>query len=232
VTVSVVNLLDREVYLYSEVDHLVGLRSGTARRWINGYAREGRTYAPILRREPKPTEWVTWGEFVEARILAEFRDQKQVKTAHMRAAVEQLRERFALDYPLATLRPYLDAELGDIEIDTSELGSDDGCVIVRTGQLVLRDGLAVMEGAALAQDEVTGERFAEQLSDVEFPGIVINPGRLGGQPTFEGRRVSVATVAAMMENGQNVDDVASAYGLSIAQVRSAVGYATRHRLAA
>ncbi len=46
---SVTSVLDREVYLYAEVDRLVGMTSGTARRWINGY-RGGRTltlYPPI-----------------------------------------------------------------------------------------------------------------------------------------------------------------------------------------
>ena len=69
----VLNLLDRDVYLYSEVDRIVGLRPGTARRWINGYSRAGKHHDPILRIEPRDTEWATWGEFVEARILKEYR---------------------------------------------------------------------------------------------------------------------------------------------------------------
>lgn len=35
----VTSMLDREVYLYAEVDKLIGLAAGTARRWINGYKR-------------------------------------------------------------------------------------------------------------------------------------------------------------------------------------------------
>ena len=73
--VALISLLDREVYLYAEVDRIVGLRSGTARRWINGYERGGKSYAPILRTQPRDSEWVTWGEFVEARILAELRER-------------------------------------------------------------------------------------------------------------------------------------------------------------
>jgi hypothetical protein len=45
---SVTSMLDREVYTYAEVDRLIGLRGGTARRWINGYQRGGRSYDPIL----------------------------------------------------------------------------------------------------------------------------------------------------------------------------------------
>jgi len=63
---TVVSLLDLQVYLYSEVDRLAGLRAGTPRRWIDGYQRAGKTYEPILRTSAVDTEWVTWGEFVEA----------------------------------------------------------------------------------------------------------------------------------------------------------------------
>jgi hypothetical protein len=40
--ISVTSMLDREVYMYAEVDRLIGLRGGTARRWINGYERAGK----------------------------------------------------------------------------------------------------------------------------------------------------------------------------------------------
>lgn len=65
-----------------------------------------------------------------------------------------------------------------------------------------------------------------------IPGIVISPGRFSGQPTFVGRRVSVATIAGMALGGDRTEDVAAAYGLSLAQVHAASAYAEKHRLAA
>ena len=91
---SVTSMLDREVYVYSEVDRLIGLHGGTARRWINGYERAGTAYEPILRIVPRDTAWVTWGEFVEARMLAEFRDRDKVRTSRLRAAVDSLRRTY------------------------------------------------------------------------------------------------------------------------------------------
>ncbi|CMS06751.1 Uncharacterised protein [Mycobacterium tuberculosis] len=46
---SVTSMLDREVYVYAEVDKLIGLPAGTAKRWINGYERGGKDHPPILR---------------------------------------------------------------------------------------------------------------------------------------------------------------------------------------
>ncbi|MFC9980392.1 DUF433 domain-containing protein [Gordonia sp. NPDC127522] len=228
---TVTNVLHRDVYLYNEVDRLTGLRAGTARRWINGYSRNGRDYAPILREQRRDTEWVTWGEFVETRILAEYRDQKAVKTTRLRAAVDALRQEFQIDYPLARYRPYIDIRPQHIELDL-KLSSEEGRLIIETGQMILTDGRPLIERAQLAEDE-SGEKFAEQISsDLTYPGIVLHPGRFGGQPTFEGRRVSVETIAGIVAYGEPVEDVAATYGLSIVQVRSASEYAAKYRLAA
>lgn len=228
---AVTNLLYRDVYLYSEVDRLTGLRSGTARRWINGYSRNGRDYAPILRESMRDTEWVTWGEFVETRILAQYRDQKSIKTPRLRAAVDTLRQQFQIDYPLARLRPYVEIGPKHIELDL-RAQSEEGRLIIETGQMILSDGLPLIENAQLAEDE-SGEKYAEQISsDLSYPGIVLHPGRFGGQPTFEGRRVSVETIAGIVAAGEPVEEVAATYGLSLVQVRSAGEYAAKYNLAA
>lgn len=231
---TVVSLLDRPVYLYSEVDRLVGLRAGTARRWINGYERVGKSYQPILRTAAVDTEWVTWGEFVETRMLAEYRDQN-IPTGRLRAAVSGLRDMFDLAYPLAHLHPYLAAEAGELAIDSQGVDPSDepGAMILRTKQLLLTaPSRAVMNRASLAVDS-RGQKFAADLiPDEQFPDIVVSPDRLSGQPTFVGRRVSVATIAGMVAAGEAVDNLAADYGLSLAQVHAATRYTAAHGLAA
>jgi uncharacterized protein (DUF433 family) len=230
--VTAVPLLDRPTYAYAEVDRLVGLRPGTARRWINGYDRGGRHYEPILRLRTEDVEWVTWGEFVEARMLAEFRDAS-VPTARLRAAVSRLRAEFGIAYPLAHLRPYLAAESGELAIEATRLdGEDEGLLVVRTGQRILEASRSVINAATLAADD-KGEKFAVEIEpDADYPGIKMHPDRLSGQPTFEGRRISVATIAGMVAAAEQREDIAADYGLSLAQVDAAVRYAAKHQLAA
>jgi uncharacterized protein (DUF433 family) len=228
----VLSMLDRDVYLYAEVDRIVGLRSGTARRWINGYERSGRLYEPILRKEPRDTEWATWGEFVETRILAEYRDIAKVRTARLRQAINVLRKNYGVNYPLAYLQPYLQAESGEVTVGGSDLGLDEMRVVVRTGQGLLADGRAVIENAPLGSDE-HGRRYVVEMPAADsFPGIVVNPNRYSGQPTFEGRRVAVATIAGMVAAGEREEDLAADYGLSLRQVRSAVDYVHKYGVAA
>ena len=69
------SILERVLYTYSDVDRILGLGQGTARRWINGYRMEGTAYAPVVRDTPQDTTLVTWGEFVEVYYLSRFRDK-------------------------------------------------------------------------------------------------------------------------------------------------------------
>ncbi len=64
-----VSLLGRRIYSLSDVDRLLVLPPGTARRWIDGYDRGGVHYPPVIRAERTRDEEVTWGEFVETRLL-------------------------------------------------------------------------------------------------------------------------------------------------------------------
>ena len=229
---SVISMLDHEVYVYPEVDRLVGLRSGTARRWLNGYERSGTVYQPILRVTPKDTAWVTWGEFVEVRMFAEFRDRKKMRTSRLREAVESLRRTYGLDYPLAHLRPYLDVHQRDLTISGKDVGLPDAEVVVRTGQRLLGDARWLADVAILDHDDAGEQLIAQLPADRGFPDIVINPARLSGQPTFAGTRVSPVTIAGMAKGGVRHADLAADYGLSLQNVQQAIDYTRKYGLAA
>ena len=91
--VTGLTLLDRRIYVMTDVDLFLGLASGTARRWIDGYQRAGRTYPPVIRPERTDDESVSWGEFVETRLLANYR-AKGLSLQRLRPAVQQLRVEF------------------------------------------------------------------------------------------------------------------------------------------
>ena len=83
---KVVDLLNRPTYGLAQVDRLLGLPGGTARRWIDGYERAGKRYPPVVRESSTGDEIATWGEFVETRLLSEYRDAG-VPLLRMRPAV-------------------------------------------------------------------------------------------------------------------------------------------------
>ena len=229
---SVTSMLDREVYVYAEVDRLIGLRGGTAQRWINGYERGGIVYDPVLRVTPRDTPWVTWGEFVEARMLAEYRDRKKMRIQRLREAIEELRRQFEIPYPLATLRPYLSVHDRDLTIKRDEGKLSEREVVIRTGQQLLGDADWLAKRATLDQDDDGEAIIVEMPADLEFPEIVISPVRYSGQPTFVGRRVSPVTIAGMAGTGEPHEVLAAEFGLSLDQVNQAIAYTKKYRLAA
>ncbi len=96
---AMTDLLARVVYGMSDVNRLLALPAGTARRWIDGYERGGRHYEPVVRLASTGDELVTWGEFVETRLLAQYRD-KGVPLIRMRPVISRLRQELGTPYPL------------------------------------------------------------------------------------------------------------------------------------
>jgi uncharacterized protein (DUF433 family) len=217
--VNPTTLLDRAIYSYADVDRLVGLRHGTARRWIDGYHRGGTDYPPILRGEPTGSDSVTWGEMVEARLLAEFRNLR-VPVRRLRPAVERLRAEFG-PYPLAHARTLLEVEGQElVRRVQDEVGLEPELllVVVRNGQLML---------------DLRAQRFADavQYSDgvaatirpmTRTPDVQLDPNRSFGQPSIRGVRTEV--LAEEYRAGESRESLADLYDLDPEQVDQALRY--------
>jgi hypothetical protein len=179
-----VPLLDRPVYGMSQAARLLGLRTDGLRRWIDGYERKGKVYAPVIRERSTGAETVTWGEFVEAGYLREYR-AKQVSLQYLRPVIGLLRERLGVQYPLATLKPYTSGRELALEVQQI-VGLDPELNIVIIG----RDGtLRLTDPAAAFVEKVdfAGGDIVERLFPLgrDVP-IVLDPARSFGEPTVPG----------------------------------------------
>jgi uncharacterized protein (DUF433 family) len=233
-----VSLLDRPVYTFREVDRLLGLNQGTARRWIDGYRRSGRQYEPIVRETPSADPWVTWGEFTETRLLSEYRDLSDIRIQKLRIVVQHLRQETGYRYPLAYAQPFLQSHGREIVMraqQAAELG-EDLFVVVRTGQLVMTPRAErFVQAATYDSDPVDagGQQIAVRFrADPRYPDVAIDPEQRSGRPTIVGRNVLVTTLADMVLSGDTVDDVAGWYDLSADQVQQAVDFTATHNLVA
>lgn len=213
------SLLDRAIYSYADVDRLVGLRAGTARRWLEGYSRLGRFYDPVLRPEPVGSDAVTWGEMVEARLLAEFRD-RHVPVQRMRPAIVRLRDEFG-SYPLAHARPFLDVEgreLVQIVQQQVRLERSLQLVVIRDGQLLLTDAAERFRSAV----EYNGGVAGLLRPDIRTPTVVMDPQRTFGQPAV--RNVRTESLAEDFRAGTSREDIADLYDLTLEQVDEAIRF--------
>ena len=213
------SLLDRAIYSYADVDRLVGMRAGTARRWLEGYKRAGRFYEPVLRPEPIGDDAVTWGEMVEARLLAEFRS-RNVPVQRLRPAVVQLRKEFGR-YPLAHAQPFLDVEGRELVRSVQDrVGLEHRLqlVVVRNDQLVLADTAERFRSAVEYDDDIVGRL----KPDPRTPGVVMDPQRAFGQPAI--RNVRTESLAEDFRSGAGREELADLYDLSVEQVDDAIRF--------
>lgn len=214
------DLLARPVYGLAQVDRLLGLRSGTAERWIDGYERGGRMYDPVVRVASTRDPVVTWGEFSEARLLAEFR-RANVPMIRMRPVVERLREELGVAYPLAYARSWLEPvgrELVQrIQVDVG-LERRLALVVVRNGQLVLSEGTESFVEAVEFEDGAV--RLIRP--DLRYDQVVFDPLRQFGEPIV--RSVPTAIVAEQYRAGDSIELIAELNSLTKEQVEQAIRF--------
>lgn len=217
---EVTSLLDREVYVMGQVDRLLDLGVGTARRWIEGYERRGRRYEPLVRAESTGSDVVTWGEFVETRLIAEYRS-RGVAVVRMRPAIMALRREFETDYPLATARPFLNEDGRDLvlRVQDETVLSPSLRFVVRTSQSVMLS-VEVQRFQQDAEYEETDEVRRFRLFGT--PNVVLDPEYGFGEPTVRGRRLRVSAIAEAIAAGERRDDIKATWDISDAVVDDAL----------
>lgn len=58
-----------------------------------------------------------------------------------------------------------------------------------------------------------------------YPGVVVNPGVMGGTPVLTGTRIPVGVIVGHLAAGDSIETVMDEYRITDAQVRAALGYA-------
>jgi uncharacterized protein (DUF433 family) len=225
-TSHVTSVLDREMYTEAEAARLLGVAQSTLHYWLEGGERRGRIYRPVIREAPRGVRTVTWAEFVESGLLREYRS-KQIPMVELRRFIDNLRDAFGVPYPLADRRPLVSGRQLVYDAQTAAgLGVDYCLVAVANNQLLLT-------GPA--------EKFVERISwegdiaatwrpdpHTESP-VLVSPTVRFGRPSVGG--VSTEVIWEQDEVGEDVEEIASTYGLSVADVRWALAYENAARAA-
>ena len=218
---NTVDLLDRPTYGYGEVDRLLHLRAGTAKRWIDGYTRGGKQYAPVVREHPTDSPYVTWGEFVETRYLSEFRNAG-VSMQQMRPAVALLRQRFQTKYPLAHARPFTDGRDLVLKVQ-EEVGLDHrlSLVVVASGQLKLSTGAQTFYSTTEFDPDRDNTAVLIRPSSASA-SVTIDPYRNSGSPVVRGVKTEV--LIEQFRTGEDIEAIAETFDLTVSEVEDALRY--------
>jgi uncharacterized protein (DUF433 family) len=220
-----ITVLNRELYTIVEAARLLRVPPSTLEWWLEGRVRtSGERYAPVLRAAPTGSRNVTWGEFVEAAYLREYRRAQNVGLNVLRPFIAELRDRFEIPYPLAHFRPFV-AEGGRLVQDVQkalEIPPALWAVVeVSGGQLLL---------TAPAESYLSHVEFSEgddpwairlRPAGKQSP-VVIDPEMGFGAPTVNGIRTEA--LAELVDAGEPIEDVANDYGLQPAVLKAALAY--------
>jgi len=222
-----VELLDRPVYGMSQAARLLGLRTDGLRRWIDGYERPGKVYAPVIRERSTGVDTVTWGEFIEAGYLREYR-AKQATLQYLRPVIGFLRDRLQVQYPLATLKPYTSGR--ELALAAQEfVGLDPALSIVILG----RDRTLMPSDPAIAFLDKVEFNDASDVAERLFPlgrtkPIVLDPTRSFGEPTIPVAGVRTEIIAELIDAGEEPARIAEIYSISVADVEQVVDFEHHH----
>lgn len=178
---------------------------------------------PVIREERTGIDTVTWGEFVEAGYLREYR-AKQVTLQYLRPVIAILREELGVRYPLATLKPYTSGRSLALKVQ-KQVGLDPSLNIVvlgRDGSLHLTDpAAAFLEKVDFAED---GTRAARRLYPLgRSVPVVLDPDHGFGEPTLPSG-VRTEAVAELVAAGEQRDRVAAIYNISLDDVNAALRF--------
>ncbi|MDQ7906625.1 DUF433 domain-containing protein [Phytohabitans sp. ZYX-F-186] len=220
-----VTVLEREMYTEAEAARLLNVAQGTLHYWLEGGTSRRKAYKPVLRTEPTGKRTVTWAEFVEAGLLRQYRRHHKVPMAELRAFIDRMREDLGVPYPLADRRPYVvNKDLVLKAQVSSGLDPEFHLVAAISGQLVLTPpSQNFFDRVDWEGDQAAGWLpIAEEGSTVR-----IRPDVRFGRPAVKG--ISTAAIWEQEDAGEDVEDLAALYSLTVADVRWALAYENAER---
>lgn len=215
----------REVPAYplAEAAHYLRLAPATLRSWIVGRrypTREGKGFfSPLIRPADPARRILSFNNLVEAHVLRALRTEHGVPIREVRAALQFAESELSIGRLL--LSPKLRTSAGELFLDRyTELVS-----LSRSGQLAMRRLLETY----LARVEFDARLpirlypFVTGGRTIERP-IVIDPSLAFGRPILHGSGISTAAIAARIDAGESVKEVAADYDLNEAEIGEALLY--------
>lgn len=218
------SVLDRELYAIPEAAKLLRVPPSTLQWWLEGGKRGRKLYPPVLRSDATGSKVMTWGEFVEARYLREYRRALDVPLQQLRLVIDSLREEFGVPYPLAHFKPFVAGNRELVLHAQEEAGLDAEFWLV----------VGIASGQTIYTPATEGFLDRVEFSDVGdlealriYPAgkgspVVVDPERSFGVPTVRGIRTDV--LAELVDAGDPVDAIAEDYDLPIAELKAAIAY--------
>ena len=217
-------LLDREVYDERLAAEVLGVAQPTLHYWLEGGNQRGRRHDPVLRGEATGSKAVTWGEFVEARYLREYRRTLGASLSNIRAFIQYLRQELNVSYPLARSRPWVgpDRHLFVVAQEETNLPSELWAAIEpHTGVTMLLPPAEAFLERVEFDDDQNGIVVRLHPDGRESP-VVIDPEVRFGSPVVHG--IPTDALAEQVRAGDSIEAIVKDFNLELDDVIAALRY--------
>lgn len=222
-------VLNREMYSDVEASKLLGVNLSTFRRWLDGAERRGKFYEPILRANHTGSRTVTWGEFVEADYLRQYRKIHEVSLQSLRSFVRSLRDSTGVPYPLAHHQPWVGA--GRRLLISAQKDADLEPALWSAFEP--KSGLVLLTAPGesyLSSVSFEGEAVTAVHPDGKASPVVIDPDVRFGSPHVRG--ISTESLIDAVRAGESIEALAGDFGLEIEEIAAAISFEARRTVPA
>lgn len=224
-----ISLLARPTYSLTEAARLLCIPPARLRWWLEGAVRGEKRYPPVLRSEPTGDSRVSWGEFIEAAYLREYR--RHLPLQRLRPLREVLSREFDTPYPFAISKPLIAGRELVSEMQRN-LDIPPGLwMVVGSGQLMLSTAAETF-CSRVTFDEKTEEAIRYLVMDASEP-VYVDPLFSFGIPTVRSVRTEIlAELSLAGEPPSAIIDIYRDYGVTKQDIETAVNFETRFLRAA
>jgi len=215
----------RELPAYSIADaaRYLDVPPATLRSWVAGrtYPRQNDvgSFDPLIAPADPQGNRLSFYNLVEAHVLRALRTTHAVPLKHVRPAIAYAERELGIQRLL--LSDELHTAGGDVFLE--HLGHLVN--LTRSGQLVIKQLLAAYLQRVERDSAAIPIRlypFVAHSTEPENRSVVIDPRVSFGRPTIAGSGIHTAVLVQRFDAGESVADLALDYGLSEAQVNTAI----------
>ena len=209
-------VVDRELYGISDPALILRMPASTLRWWLEGKAE----HQPVIRPTRTGSGYISWGEFVEAGFLREYR-LRGVPFQRLRHFVETLRMESGVPHPLAHAKPLVLGRGLVLEAQAAAQLDDPVIYEAQSGQFLFAH--AVEQYIERIDVAPKGEPWAERIHPAgRASPVVIDPEYAFGAPSVRGIRTEA--LVELLDAGEPSEEIASDYGLTPEDVKAAAAY--------
>ena len=203
-------------YVISEAGHYLTVPKSTLRYWAMGRAGESKPLIEVAQRHPLV---LSFRNLVELHVLAAMRREFEITLPKVRSALDFLKRKFRVKYPLIAY---------EFETDGVNL------FVERYGQLIN----ASQEGQAVMREVIQSslkrvERDTSGIPIKLYPYtrsdwrrapalVVIDPELSFGRPVIAGTGLATEVIADRYKAGESIQELAQDYGRPAEEVEEAI----------